>query len=262
MKKLEENNRILELLDEINSDTSKAVEFLDFDFKDIFDVAIKNRRFDELLKLVKPLEVNGKKIIAFDAFNENMEGLLRDMDVNDEKSTITEKERKNLIFQMFNISYDEMNDMKISDIHARKYEQTALPIFSSTDVLRYVEFPLVRSAMEFAFLNIPTVDNDVEGVFEDDYVSNGNARLVIDYSALSDDNKEVADELIEKGCADRYDDNISSYVSLCVPCSSDDKVSEVSDRMMKLTNGFTLQKIDSRYKVSPFIESYQYIKNR
>ena len=287
---MEEEIRIL--LKEVSNDITKITELEKYDAQKIVDVALKEKIYESLLIIFKPITINGVTKIYFDAFStdlldkikytcdtkeqaekeaqkeyeyhQKMNATLSEEDKEwyyDDRTygeilsskTIIPKEFKDTLKKMlFSIDMNLIGKIKIKDSHARQISGIGHPIYSIEDVIFYSEPACIKSCIELFNKNIVTTMNDTEGVIEDGIVKNGKCFITCDYKSLSEENKKVLDELIKNGMARRFMDGSIDSVSINVSCNGEETVKEISDK---------LQAIVSKLKAQDFLYGKQTLED-
>ena len=136
---------------------------------------------------------------------------------------------------------DLIEKIKIKDSHARAVVGIGHPIKNINDVIMYAEPACLKPCVELFKKNIVTTMNDTQGVLEDSKTENGICFIACYYGALSQENKEIFDELIKEGISRRYDDRGCDSISISVPCSSEETVGEVSNKLLAIVSRLKMQ---------------------
>ena len=277
---MEKEQLIKQLLLELRDNTNNITKLEEYDIKDIIDVSLKNGLFDSLLILFKPLLIDGEMRIPFDPFSTDLLSMLektyesKEETIQEAKEYYEESQRRkrelpgetyddrtyeeildsmivfpsdlkrDFIRQLFTIDIDKINEMKIKNTHSRQIAGWNHPVFTPDDVILYAEPACLQSCMDLFNKNIKTTMNDTDGVFEDASTNkSGNCEIWIDYGLLSDENKEIIDELIFLGLARRFMDGKIDTISISVPCDGEKTVGEVSQKLQSIVSRFKMQDI-------------------
>ncbi len=142
-----------------------------------------------------------------------------------------------------------IDEMKIKDVLAREISGWGHPVYSEKDVAYYSELANLYPSLELFSKNIRTTYNDTFGCYQDGEVEEARCEIRIDYTHLDSNNKIVADALIETGNAVLveeidYNGNVCrTDMSIFVPCSREETIEEVNERMFALIKGFTKQDV-------------------
>lgn len=159
--------------------------------------------------------------------------------------------KEELLNKIFEIDIKKIRKIKVGDSHNRAISGRCNPISNKRDVILYSEPGCLESNLLFYEKNIMTsmCNNDCckewgqeEGICRTHIVyevldDNGDH---LKY-CLSDENMQVAKELIEK--YDGYLNKDGMIVSLVIPikCNKYETIGEVSDRLLELANKFKKQ---------------------
>ena len=275
MKKEEE---IKNLLLELNNNPNKILELERYSENDVIKVAFKNGLYEPLMITFQPITIGGEVRICFDAFSTDILRILqRSCDTKEhaeqearqqyekiqesnsklsEEDMITYEEILNSIIVvpkeikaafekiLFTINYEQISKMKIKNCHARQISGWSHPVETVKDVMVYSELPCLMASIDLFNKNIRTSMNDTEGVLEDQpFISNGTCQIWFKYGPLSQENKAIVEELIASGCAKKFMDANFETISIFVPCSGEETVGEVSDKLRAIVSRFNIQDI-------------------
>lgn len=285
---MNELENIKRLLCEVNSDITKIEELEKYGAQKVVEIALKEKLYDSLLVIFKPITINGITKIYFDPFStdllqqieytcdtkekaekeakeeyeyhQSLNATLSEEDkewfyddrtyeeILSSKRVISKEFKDTLRKTLFSIDIDLIKKIKVKDSHARMISGIGHPIKSIEDIIFYAEPACIKPCIELFNKNIVTTMNDTSGVIEDGYVENGKCFITCDYKSLSQDNKEIFDELIKSGMARRFMDGKIDSVSIDVPCNREETIGEISDK---------LQTIISKLKIQDFIYGKQ-----
>lgn len=302
--KREEN--IKQLLIELKDNPRKLLELGKFFAEEVVEVAFKYELYEPLMIAFQPITFDGELMICLDAFSSDILNILKHScdtkeqaeqearseyeeiqetnsklseedkewlynsttyeDILDSK-TIIPKEIKDAFKKiLFTINYEQISKMKIKNCHARQISGCNHSIETVEDVIRYSELPCLMASIDLFNKNIRTTMNDTEGVLEDSIIPNGVCKIWFDYNSLSQENKDIVEELIATGCAEKFMYANIETISIFVPCSSEETVGEISDKLRAIVSklkvqdikyGFgTMEEIYQSY--APMVESYPY----
>ena len=276
---MENEKQIKQLLMELKENTSRISKLEEYDIRTIIEVALKNGLFDSLLVLFQPIKIDNEMKIIFDPFSTDILDTLKytcdseEQAIQESKKEYEEIQKRNselseedkewyydnrtfeeilnskivfpselkkeFIEQLFTIDFDKINRIKIKNSHARQISGWGHPVNTIEDVIFYAEPACLQVCINLFNKNIRTTMNDTDGVFEDGSIKSGTCRVWLDYRTLSDENKEIMEELIASGVAERFMDGNTDTISIFVPCDGEQTVGEVSQQ---------LQEIESRIK--------------
>ncbi len=235
------NDKIRDLLKEFQRDNKAIIELSKYDIDLILNVAFELKMYDVILDLFKPLEIDGEVIMFFDIFsylsplNNNLAPFLNRFDVSDE-------EKEKIVKSFYDIDMDKVGRMKVGNSLPREISGWGHPVLNVNDVIYYAEPACLKSMIYCFNNNIRTTMNDAECV-SGEATDNGVCCLWIDYDALSNENREYADSLIEAGKAHFVDKEHVKTICIEIPCSKDETINEVSQKLEALVNGFVKQPI-------------------
>ena len=151
--------------------------------------------------------------------------------------------KERLLNSLFDLPKEKILTIKIKDVLPRQICGMGHPIMSVRDVVYYHEAPMVFAGLDLFNKNIITTANDTAGCYDEDFIS-PNLCLIIDYETLDDDNKMIADAMVENGNAEYQDESYAGKgkgLIINVPCSREESIYEVNLRMMKLVSMFHKQ---------------------
>ena len=255
-------SNIKKLLEEFRVN-KKVIEQLkvSFDIESILNVAFKEKMYDVILELFKPVELDGEIKMFFDIFSYlspisvGLPNFINKFDISDnEKDNI-----KNLIYSL---DIEKMKKMKIGNTLPRKISGWGYPVTSINDVIYYAE-PACLETMIYLFdKNIRTTMNDTECVYGESG-ENGICCIWIDYDALSEENRNMANQLISMNLAYFIDGEPQKTIAIKVPCNRNETVGIVSEKLKSITSAFIKQPILYGFysKESMLIKIREYIKN-
>lgn len=253
---------IKKLLEEFRVN-KKVIEQLraSFDIDSILEVAFKEKMYDVILGLFKPVESDGKVKMYFDIFSflsPISAGLPNFID----KFDVSESEKDNIIKLIYSIDIEKIKKMRIGDTLPRQISGWGHPVSNINDVIYYAE-PACLETMIYLFNNnIRTTMNDTECVYGENG-ENGICCVWIDYEALSEENKNIANQLISMNIAHFVDGEPQKTVAIKVPCSRYETVGIVSEKLQSITKAFVKQPILYGFytKEQMLTEIREYIKN-
>ena len=283
-EKISENERIKQLLIEIKSDKTKILELEKFSIERIIKIAFKEKLYDSLITIFKPIVIDGNVKIYFDAFSDEND-ILRIMDnAMEEKENLEEKYekyKKGLVFpedavsydefvenliiiprdikekikrELFTIDYDLISQIRIKDSHARRIAGVGKPIKSIEDVIYYSEPSCLKSNIDLYNKNIRTISNDTECVLEDVKKDKGLCEIEIDYESLSEENKTIIKEVMEEGHAKKTEGR-ENVITIYVSCSGEETVGEISKKLQDIISRFKYQDVlYGRLTLEEFVE--------
>ena len=254
LNKLEKNKITMTLLEEL-AEISLSKEVLNYLFKKGRFSLVK-----DLMKLYE-YEKHGEKITRyfFDPITEDIPTLVK------ESELLSNDEKQEFLDLIYKIDLEKIGDIKIKHVHARAIIGVSHPIEKEEDVIHYFELPNIKAGLELYDKNIETLYNDTANCFNDtsgdfdyDFIDQFMyTNIRINYKSLSDENKKVAEKLINEGSA--FYNNEDETIDLVVHTNMEDSVKDISDKMLKLTNNFKKQ--DLLYKAMTLEELYQKIEN-
>lgn len=272
--------RIREILINIKNDTTNILELTQYNIHDIINVALDNELYDSLLIIFSPISINGEVIIPFDAFSTNIlsifknsydnidDAMMAAKKIYDEHQEYNKKVGEDDLFynnstyeeilshlkvipkevkekfrnKLFNIDFELISQIKIKNSHAREISGVNNPINSVNDVIIYSEPACLTSCIDLYNKNIQTTMNDTEGVIEDDTINSGICKISIKYDTLSQENQAIIDEMIKLGQA-LFVDGRDNEVSIFVPCSGEEKIGEVSNKLKVIISKLKMQDV-------------------
>lgn len=189
---------------------------------------------------------NDELVKAFDLFEdrEAMNNVLLRRAAKD--VVILSKEDKAAIRKvLLDINMGIVGKIKIKDVHARQISGMGHPIRSREDVAYYSEISNYLPSLALYNMNIATTSNDTMGCIDDINTDECQCEISIHYGSLSEENKCVADAIVESGNG-RF---IRSFVDdgkdlmITVPCEGNETILDVNKRFMKLIAKFTKQDV-------------------
>ena len=261
---INEKKRIKQLLIEIENDKTKILELEKFSIERIIKVALKEKLYDSLITIFKPIVIDGNVKIYFDAFSDDadmryiintaLEEPPEKLGDGEDLIIIPKDIKEKIERELFTIDYDLISQIKIKDSHARRIAGVGNPIRSIEDVIYYSEPSCLKSNIDLYNKNIRTVSNDTECVLEDAKKDNGLCEIVIDYESLSEENKTIIKELIREGYA-KETDGIENAITIYVPCSGEETVGEISQKLQDIISRFKHQDLlYGRLTLEEFVE--------
>ena len=292
---MEEREKIIKLLIEVNNDITKITELEKYDSQKIVDIALEEKLYDPLLIIFKPITINGITKIYFDPFSTDLldrvmytydtkeqaeKDAKEEFEYNQAKKetrpkeyelffdddetyeeilaskTVIPKEFKEALRKsLFSIDMDLIGKIKIKDSHARQISGIAHQIKSIEDVIFYAEPACIKACIELFNKNILTTMNDTDGVIEDGENLNEKCFITCDYTSLSQENKEIFEELIKSGVSRRFIDRGIDSISIEVPCSREETVGEISNKLEAIVSKLKMQ--DCIYKSQTLENFYE-----
>jgi len=189
----------------------------------ILSTAIKNNMNDIIIDLFQPIQINGEYKQIYDYYSVIDTGNIE----------YSDKEYLEKMQEEIDIDNPITRNIKLKNSLAREVSGWGHPIRGEKDVRYYAEPACLESMLYLYRNNIITTMNDTCCVNGE--AKEGICKVWINYNALSDENKEEIDRLIEEGFARFVKDEAIKTVSIFVPCKEDDTIGEVSDRLMEPT---------------------------
>ncbi|MBR2828136.1 MAG: hypothetical protein IKE70_02775 [Bacilli bacterium] len=292
---MEKEEKIKNLLMDLKDNPKRIIELEKYFVNDVVEVALKYGLYESLIITFQPITIDGEIKICLDAFSSNILEILRHScdskeqaieEAKQEFEKIQERNRKlsdeekewyynpstyeeilntkvvipkeikdKLKKILFTIDYEKISRMKIKNCHAREISGWNHSIETVEDVIIYSELPNLMASIDLFHKNIRTTMNDTEGVLEDSTISKGISKIWIHYESLSQENKNIVEGLIDAGCAKKFMDGNKETISIFVPCSKDDTVDEVSNKLREIVSHFEIQ--DIHYGFGTMEEIYQ-----
>lgn len=222
---------IKSLLERFREDKKLIVELQSkYSISDILRVAIKNNMNDAIISLFQPIEINGEYIQFYDYYS-----LLDTHEIDyDDREYITKMR------DAIDIDNPNTRNIKLKNSLAREVSGCGHPVNDEKDVRYYAEPACLESMLYFYRNNITTTMNDTQCIKGED--EQGICKVWIRYDTLSDENKEIADKLIEEGTAEFVEEEENlKIVSIFVPCQKEETIGTVSDRLMTIVKKFKKQ---------------------
>ena len=102
---------------------------------------------------------------------------------------------------------------------------------------KYIELPCLLACQYLYDMNIHTYSSGCNKVNYD------NAHIMIYYDELSDENKKIAEELIEKGFGKKYSYNNENFLTIAIKTSLNDDIQKVSDNLLEIVKKFVYQDV-------------------
>lgn len=231
---------IKRLLEEFRGN-KKVIEDLraSFDIESILEVAFKEKMYDVILEIFKPIELDGEIKIYFDVFTYlSSVGLHEFID----RFEIPDNEKEGIKKSIYSIDIEKIKKMKIGNTLPRQISGWCHPITNVNDVIYYAE-PACLETMIYLFdNNIRTTMNDTKCVFGESG-ENGICCIWIDYDALSEENKNIANQLISMNIAYFVDGEPQKTIAIKVPCNRNETVEIVSEKLKSIAKAFAKQPI-------------------
>jgi hypothetical protein len=219
----------------------KAIEKLRslYDINSILEVAFKEKMYDVILELFKPIEIDGEIKIYFDIFTYiSGFGLFNFIDRFD----VSDNEKDKIIKSIFNIDIEKMNKIKIGNTLPREISGYGHIVTDINDVIYYAE-PACLETMIYLFNNnIRTTGNDTECVYGEKE-ENGKCTVRIDYDSLSEENKNIANYLISMNVAYFVGEPTKNNIEIQVPCSKNETVGAINEKLESIACQFVKQPI-------------------
>ena len=292
---MEREEKIKNLLIELKDNPRKLLELGKYFSSEVVEVAFKNELYESLMIAFKPISIDGEIIICLDAFSSDILNILQHScdtkekaeqqarqeydEIQESNSKLSEEDREwfynsstyedilnsKIVIPkeikdafkkiLFTINYEQISKMKIKNCHAREISGWNHPVETVEDVMIYSELPCLMASIDLFNKNIRTTMNDTECVLEDPTISNGICKIWFNYRSLSQENKDIVEELIASGCAEKFMDNSTETISIFVPCSREETVGEVSDKLRAIVSKLKVQ--DIKYGFGTMEEIYQ-----
>ena len=108
-----------------------------------------------------------------------------------------------------------------------------------------IEIPCLEACLELYDKNIRTISSNGNLKFDDN--TDGIAYIMVDYNSLSEENKEIAIDLSNKGIISSIDEfpgrDIGPYFNIKVPMNSESEVSYISSNLLKVASLFMEQDV-------------------
>lgn len=274
-------NLIKQLLVDINNDITKIVELEKYNIDDIIEIALNEKLYDSLLIIFKPVTINGITKIYFDAFSTDIleklnnscgtieeakkeariryernkslndffieldpESILNEESYEDILSSIRiipKNTKEKIINSLFSIDLNLIEKIKIKNSHARRISGIGHPIKNINDVIFYAEPACLKPCIELFKKNIITTMNDTDCVIEDFPTDKGKCFITCNYNFLSEENKEIFNNLIEIGVVRKFIDGSINSISISVPCNGEETVGEVSNKLLSIVSQLKIQ---------------------
>jgi hypothetical protein len=222
----------------------KAIEQIDFlskrhGFDAILNIAFKNEMFDVIFDLFKPIEIDNEIRIYFDLFTYlSLAGLENFI----EKFHASEGELEKIINSIYTLDIENIRKMKIGNTLPRQIPGFGHPITSRRDVIYYAEPACVEAMLSLFRNNIRTTMNDTTCACIDE-LENGYCTIWVDYDSLSEENRDIAQELVSIKVARFEDGKVQKTLAIIVPCTKEETVGDVSDKLRNIVNQFKWQPI-------------------
>ena len=223
-------DEIKALLERFREDKTVIEElYSNYYINEIINVAIINNMNDVIVSLFQPIEINGEYEQFFDYYSVLDTG---NIEYND-------KEYLEGMRDIIDIDNPNTRNIKLKNSLARQVSGFGHPIRGEKDVRYYAEPACLESMLYFYRNNITTTMNDTECIKGEE--PQGICKVWIRYDTLSDENKEIAERLIDEGTAEFVEEEAIKTVSVFVPCQENETIGTVSDKLMELTKKFKKQ---------------------
>lgn len=151
--------------------------------------------------------------------------------------------KEDLLSAIYKLDKEKIMSIKIKDVLPRQISGMGHPVRTTNDVIYYCETPVVYAGLDLFSKNIITTANDTEGCYGEE-VENPVVCLNIDYESLDEENKIVADALVQSGNAEYQEKSFvgnGKGINLLVPCTRDESVFDVNKKFMELVSKFHKQ---------------------
>ncbi len=233
--------KLKKLLQKLKDDKTVIKEISsNYSILEILKVAVKEKMYDELVIIFHPIEINGELIQFYDYYST--------IDCYYEAARITEEIPNEIIDKITKIDIEKLKKVKIKNSLPREISGNAHPI-DSEDYVEFLAEPACLETMLYLYRNnIVTTMNDTECV-SGEREENGICKVFILYDLLSEENKNVVDTLVSTGNAEIIDFLSKKTVSIFVPCTKDETIGEVSDKLLSISKKFKKQ-ISTRGKLN------------
>lgn len=176
--------------------------------------------------------------------NNDVEGIKVESFIND-LVILTQKDRESINKVLYDINMGAVSRIKIKDVHARQISGMGHAIRSKQDVAYYSEISNYLPCLYLFNNNIATTSNDTIGCVDDVPTKDCKCEISISYDYLSEENKCVADSIVESGNGYfiRSFLNNGKDLMITIPCGPDETILDVNKRFMKLIGKFTKQDV-------------------
>lgn len=195
--------------------------------------------YDVVLDLFKPIEIGDEIKMYFDIFTYLSESGLENFI---ERFHASEGELENIINSIYTVDIEKFRKMKIRNTLPRQIAGWGCQVNSKNDVVYYAEPACLEAMLSLFSNNIRTTMNDTACVCIDEE-EKANCTIWIDYDSLSEENKEIAHELLSVGVAHFVSEEVSKTLAIEVPCTKEETVGNVSDKLKNIANHFIWQPI-------------------
>ena len=158
---------------------------------------------------------------------------------------VSPRDKERIKSALLDINMGIVGKIKIKDVHARQIPGMGFSIRNSRDVAYYSEVSNYLPSLALFNMNIATTFNDTVGCFDDGLCDECNCRIAISYDTLSEENKCVADAIVESGNGffDKSFLTDGQDVHIVVPCEADETVLDVNKRFIKIISKCTKQDV-------------------
>lgn len=233
---------IKKLLEEFRTN-KKVIEQLkaSFTIDAILDVAFKEKMYDVILELFKPIELEGEIKMYFDIFS-YLSPISMGLPNFIDRFDVSQKEKDNIIKLIYSIDIEKLRKMKIGNTLPRQISGWGHPVDNINDVIYYAESACLETMLYLFNNNIKTTMNDTECVYGESG-ENWTCCNWIDYDSLSEENRSIANRLISMNAAHFVDGERAKTIAIKVPCNRNETVGVVSERLKSITKGFVMQPI-------------------
>ena len=225
----------------VNKKTIEQIDFLSkiHGLDTVLNIAFKNEMFDVIFDLFKPIEIDNEIRIYFDLFTYlSLAGLENFI----EKFHASEGELEKIINSIYTLDIENIRKMKIGNILPRQIPGFGHSITSRRDVIYYAEPACVEAMLSLFRNNIRTTMNGTTCACIDER-EKGYCTIWIDYDSLSEENRDIAQELVSIKVARFEDGKVQKTLAIIVPCTKEEIVGDVSDKLKNIVNQFKWQPI-------------------
>ena len=233
---------IKKLLEEFRIN-KKVIEQLSksYDEDTILNVAFKEKMYDIILELFSPISIDNEIKMYFDIFT-YLSPIEMQLPIFIERFDLPEIKKEKILKLIFNPDIEKIKQIKVGNTLPREISGYGHLINNINDVIYYAEPACMESMIYLFNNNIRTTMNDTECV-DGDNIENGTCSIWIDYDALSEENKEIANQLIVMNTAKYINREQSKTISIEVPCNKNETIGSVSNKLKKIVQDFKKQPI-------------------
>ncbi len=238
---------LCKIQDDLNNNNYDEEEIRNLDLS-IFIIIVLEDKIDLFKRLVSLFSYDDNGVVRYrylvDIISLGVVDKINDLVI---ENLIDSKLANELLTMIYDIDYDKAKTMRICDVLPRQISGMGHPVVTKKDVIYYSELPVLQSALDCFDKNIITTSNDTEGCYYDqpsDVSRNYAVNLMINYDTLDENNKVVADSLIENGNArltKSFTEKGEYDLFVYVKVSPLDIVEDVSNRLMDLFTKFNKQ---------------------